>query len=134
MRHWWILVAILIILVLAGAAYAFLLPGLSVARQDASPLETGIATWLLRHSVPDAAARAVSPLGPHPAMADVRAGHDLLRGSDRSERGERERERAQRGLLQSGHGGSLALVRPVCLQDGTRVASRLGVRIRSNDS
>jgi predicted CXXCH cytochrome family protein len=78
MRHRWILVAILIVLALAGAAYAFLLPGLSVARQDASPLETGIATWLLRHSVPDAAARAVSPLGPHPAMADVRAGHDLF--------------------------------------------------------
>src|SRR5580692_3828956 len=78
MRHRWILVAVLIVLVLAGAAYAFLLPGISVARQDASPLETDIATWLLRHSVPDAAAQAVSPLGPRPSMADVRAGHDLF--------------------------------------------------------
>jgi predicted CXXCH cytochrome family protein len=43
--------------------YAAVLPGLSVARREPSALETQIATYLLRHSVPDSAKRAVNPLG-----------------------------------------------------------------------
>lgn len=78
MRLRWIAIAIVIVLAIAGIAYTELLPGLSVARQEASGLETEIATWLLRHSVPASAAKAVNPLGSRPAMAEIRAGHDLF--------------------------------------------------------
>jgi predicted CXXCH cytochrome family protein len=78
LRHRWILITAVVVLALAFSAYAFVLPGLSIARQDASPLETGIATWLLHHSVPASAKKAISPLGPRPSIADIRAGHDLF--------------------------------------------------------
>jgi predicted CXXCH cytochrome family protein len=78
MRHRWILVAVIVLVVLAGVGYALFLPGLSVARQEPSKFETEVATWLLRHSVPASAAAAFNPLGAHPAMADIRAGHDLF--------------------------------------------------------
>lgn len=71
--------AILVLALLAGAAYALLLPGLSKANQDASVPEIEIATWLLHHSVPDSAMKAVNPLGPKFAQADVTAGRDLFR-------------------------------------------------------
>jgi predicted CXXCH cytochrome family protein len=71
--------AILVGLIAAGMAYAFLLPGLSVARQQPAGLEVEVATYLLHHSVPDSAIRAVNPLGAHPDMANVRAGQDLFR-------------------------------------------------------
>ncbi len=74
----WIAVTVILLVVLAGAGYALFLPGLSVARQEPSRLESEIATWLLHHSVPDSAAQAASPLGPRPAMAEIRAGHDLF--------------------------------------------------------
>ena len=51
------------VLAIVGGLYFLLLPGLSVARQAPSALETQIATYLLRHSVPESAKRAVSPLG-----------------------------------------------------------------------
>ena len=63
---------------LAGAAYVWLLPGLSVADQEPSPLEVKIATWLLNHSVPASAANASNPLGARPDPAEIRAGHDLF--------------------------------------------------------
>jgi predicted CXXCH cytochrome family protein len=74
-----ILAAILIaVLAAGGAAYVFLLPGLSVARQEPSGLEVEIATYLLHHSVPGSAMDAVNPLGTHPDAAAIRAGHDLF--------------------------------------------------------
>ena len=74
-----LLVAIAIaLLAVAGAAYVFLLPGLSVARQEPSGFEVEVATYLLHHSVPDSAVRAQSPLGPRPDPAAIQAGHDLF--------------------------------------------------------
>lgn len=63
---------------LAVIAYFTFVPGMSVARQEPSRLEVKIATWLLRNSVPDAAATAVNPLGPKPDPAAIRAGQDLF--------------------------------------------------------
>jgi predicted CXXCH cytochrome family protein len=78
MRLRWIVIAVVLVLVLAGVGYALFLPGLSVARQEPSKFETEVATWLLRHSVPASAAAAFNPLGARPARADIRAGHDLF--------------------------------------------------------
>jgi predicted CXXCH cytochrome family protein len=76
MRLRWIL--LVVILVVAGAFYALLLPGLSVARQEPSALEVKVATWLLHASVPASAKQTVNPLGAHPDPAAIRAGHDLF--------------------------------------------------------
>ncbi|HEY1877812.1 MAG TPA: c-type cytochrome, partial [Rhizomicrobium sp.] len=71
-------IAILAILVILAAVFWFaVLPGLSVARQEPSRLEVGLATWLLHKSVPAAARDAVNPLGAHPDPAALVAGHDL---------------------------------------------------------
>ena len=78
MRHRWILVTAVLVVALAGAGYALILPGLSVARQEPSRLETEIATWLLRHSVHASAVNAPNPLGAKPDPAEIRAGHDLF--------------------------------------------------------
>jgi predicted CXXCH cytochrome family protein len=69
---------IVLLLAAAGIGYALLLPGLSVARQEPSPVEITAATWLLHHSVPAAATAAVNPLGAHPDPASVTAGKDLF--------------------------------------------------------
>ena len=73
-----IIAAAAVMLVLAGLAYVFLLPGLSAARNQPSKLEVAVATFLLRHSVPADAAAKTNPLNIHPDAADVRAGHDLF--------------------------------------------------------
>jgi predicted CXXCH cytochrome family protein len=74
------------LIVLTGAAvviaiglifYVAVLPGLSVARQEASPLEIQVATYLLRHSVPESAKSVANPLGKD--QASVTAGADLFR-------------------------------------------------------
>lgn len=73
------IVALLAVAVVAGAAaalYMFALPGLSSARPESARLEVAVATWLLRHSVPAAAAEQHTPLGTDPA--DIAAGHDLF--------------------------------------------------------
>jgi predicted CXXCH cytochrome family protein len=72
---WMVVIAIILV---CAAAYALLLPGLSVARQQPSRFETEVATYLLHHSVPASADKAVNPLGPHPAPSEIRAGHDLF--------------------------------------------------------
>ena len=68
MKPWtrWIAAAAAGLVLLAVAAYVFILPGLSVARQEPSRAEVVIATWLLHQSVPRAAKAAINPLGPHP--------------------------------------------------------------------
>jgi predicted CXXCH cytochrome family protein len=62
----------------AAILYETVLPGLSVAKREPSSLETSIASWLLRESVPDAARTAVNPLGTTPDPAAVAKGHDLF--------------------------------------------------------
>ena len=63
--------------VLAVAAYFVVLPGFSSARGEPPELETNVATWLLRHSVPAADKQKVNPLGKD--VADITAGRDLFR-------------------------------------------------------
>jgi predicted CXXCH cytochrome family protein len=62
---------------LAAAAYFLVLPGLSSARGEPPELETNMATWLLRHSVPAADKQKVNPLGSD--AADITAGRELYR-------------------------------------------------------
>ena len=71
-------VAAIVVLALAGAAYFLLLPGLSVARQEPSRFEVQVATWLLHASVPAAEKNKVNPLNAQPDPANIRAGHDLF--------------------------------------------------------
>jgi predicted CXXCH cytochrome family protein len=65
------------IIVLVGALYEWMIPGLSSARTEQSQAETFIATWLLHESVPQAAKDRTNPLGSDPA--DIAAGRDLFR-------------------------------------------------------
>jgi predicted CXXCH cytochrome family protein len=80
MKRWSIIALAFVVaaIALGGLGYALVLPGLSVARQEASPVEVTAATWLLRHSVPAAAKAAANPLGAHPDPAVITAGHDLF--------------------------------------------------------
>ena len=66
-----------VVILLLAAAYYFLLPGLSVARNQPSKLEVDVATYLLRHSVPASAKAMTNPLGAHPDPAAIAAGRDL---------------------------------------------------------
>ncbi len=74
-----LIVAACVALVLGAAAalYWLALPGLSSARTAPSGIETAAATWLLRHSVPEAARRRRNPLGTD--AADIVAGRELFR-------------------------------------------------------
>jgi predicted CXXCH cytochrome family protein len=65
------------LVLLAAAAYIFVLPGFSMARNDPAALEIRIATWLLRHSVPAIDAQRVNPLGQD--VAGITAGRELFR-------------------------------------------------------
>src|ERR1700729_1288315 len=61
-------VAVLIVLAVGAAAlYRFALTGLSSARPSPPKIETKVATWLLRNSVPAEAAARVNPLKPEEA-------------------------------------------------------------------
>jgi predicted CXXCH cytochrome family protein len=68
---------VLSVLVLAGAFYMLVLPGLSVARKEPSQLETQMASWLLRNSVPASASAMVNPLKGDAAA--ITAGSDQFR-------------------------------------------------------
>jgi predicted CXXCH cytochrome family protein len=70
-------VIVLLLLAAAAVTYRTLVPGLSSARSDPSELEVAIATWLLRHSVPEVEAARTNPLGSDPA--EVAAGSDLFK-------------------------------------------------------
>ena len=71
------IVVVVTVIVLAGAAYEWIIPGLSSARTVPPRFEIAIATWLLHHSVPAQAQRQVNPLGSD--VADIVAGRDLFR-------------------------------------------------------
>jgi predicted CXXCH cytochrome family protein len=60
-----------------GVAYFFVLPGFSTARKEPPAIETDVATWLLRHSIPESAKNAANPLGKDPS--DITAGRELFR-------------------------------------------------------
>lgn len=68
---------IILVIVAAAALYKFALPGLSSARPEPPKVEVAVATWLLRHSVPEAWRKQSNPLGVD--IADVAAGRDLFR-------------------------------------------------------
>ena len=75
------LTVLLVLGLLAVAAVVFyfaVLPGLSVARNQPSKLETEVATYLLRHSVPASAKAMANPLGAHPDPAAIAAGRALF--------------------------------------------------------
>jgi predicted CXXCH cytochrome family protein len=63
--------------IVAGLAYHFVLPGLSVARLGPPPIEVSVAGWLLHASVPAADKARSNPLGADPA--DIAAGQGLFR-------------------------------------------------------
>ncbi|MFO1248634.1 MAG: c-type cytochrome [Alphaproteobacteria bacterium] len=71
-------VAFIALMLVGAAAYALLLPGLSVARNEPSALEVRVATWLLHASVPSAEKNKTNPLNAQPDAANIRAGHDLF--------------------------------------------------------
>ena len=71
------IVVVLIVIVVAGALYEWIVPGLSSARTVPPKLEIAIATWLLHQSVPAQAQRQANPLGSD--AADIVAGRDLFR-------------------------------------------------------
>ena len=80
-KRWFAVSVGIVVAVVAVAAllHQLALPGLSVARGDPPRIEVMLATWLLRQSVPEAARRAVSPLGDTPDPAAIAAGADLFR-------------------------------------------------------
>ena len=71
------IVVVFVVIVLAGALYEWLVPGLSSARTVPPKLEIAIATWLLHQSVPAQAQKQANPLGSD--AADIVAGRDLFR-------------------------------------------------------
>ena len=71
------LVAVVVIVVGAGALYQWLVLGLSSARTEPGPLETKIATWLLHESVPAQAKARTNPLAND--AAEIAAGGDLFK-------------------------------------------------------
>lgn len=68
---------VLAMIVLGGALYEWIVPGLSSARTEQSQVETTIATWLLHQSVPERAKKQTNPLGSD--SAEIAAGRDLFR-------------------------------------------------------
>lgn len=48
------IVIVFVTMIVAGALYERIVPGLSSARTQPSQVEAAIATWLLHHSVPEA--------------------------------------------------------------------------------
>ena len=79
MLHRYRLVSLIVlsVVILLGALYLLVLPGLSIARGDPSQLEVQMASWLLRNSVPASAKNMVNPLKGDAAA--IAAGSDLFR-------------------------------------------------------
>jgi predicted CXXCH cytochrome family protein len=68
---------VLLVVVIFGYLYLRALPGLSVARNEPGAVETTVATWLLRHSVPAGDSAKQNPLASDAAAAA--AGRDIYR-------------------------------------------------------
>jgi predicted CXXCH cytochrome family protein len=69
--------AVFAIIIMVGAIYEWIVPGLSSARTEQSQVETAIATWLLHQSVSERQKERVNPVGSDPA--DITAGRDMFR-------------------------------------------------------
>jgi predicted CXXCH cytochrome family protein len=69
--------AVVVVAVILGVLYLRALPGLSVARNEPPALETAVATWLLRHSVPQDDRAKRNPLAADAAAAA--AGQETFR-------------------------------------------------------
>ncbi len=75
-----LLIAIIVVfamIILAGALYQWIVPGLSSARPQPPKVEVAVTSWLLRHSVPEPARKRRNPLGAD--AADIVAGRDLFK-------------------------------------------------------
>jgi mono/diheme cytochrome c family protein len=72
-----VIVVLAALLLLAVGFYFTVLPGFSVARNEPSKLEVGLATWMLKHSVPADKAAMTNPLSAHPDAADITVGRAL---------------------------------------------------------
>jgi predicted CXXCH cytochrome family protein len=75
-RRYKVALAILAVIAVVAALDRIILPGLSSARPAPPEVEISVATWLLRHAVPESARDAVNPLGRD--GGDVVAGHELF--------------------------------------------------------
>jgi mono/diheme cytochrome c family protein len=73
------LIALAIVFILLGTAYAFIMWEGSSSRADAPRLESVVAQWLLNRTVPATERDRPNPLRAHPDAADVTAGRDLYR-------------------------------------------------------
>jgi predicted CXXCH cytochrome family protein len=73
----WVAAVLIVVAAAFGFAWYRVLPGLSVAPQDAPKAEVAVATWLLKHSVPPADRARVNPVAA--TGADIEAGHQLFR-------------------------------------------------------
>ena len=71
-------ITVAVVLVL-GVVYRYIVSGGLIARQQPSALETNIAGWLLRLSVPESAKAQKSPLSKYAASQDDTAGRDLYK-------------------------------------------------------
>jgi predicted CXXCH cytochrome family protein len=74
-----LVVALAVLLGGAAALDRLALPGLSSARPEPPEAEIAVATWLLRHSVPEADQQRRNPFTADPA--DIAAGHDLFQNN-----------------------------------------------------
>src|SRR5579864_6285480 len=70
-------VVVFVLVVLAGALYEWITPGLSSARTQPSQIEKSVATFLLHQSVPAEAKARTNPLGSDPA--EIAAGRDQFK-------------------------------------------------------
>lgn len=71
----WIGVVIGLVLLAGAGFYFFVLPGFSIAKQEPPAIETQVATWMLRHSVPAEAKNRTNPLSKD--VASVSAGKEI---------------------------------------------------------
>ena len=71
------LIALAILFVLVGTAYAFIMWEGSSSRGDAPRLESTVAQWLLNQTVPTSERNRPNPLRVHLDSADVTAGRDV---------------------------------------------------------
>jgi mono/diheme cytochrome c family protein len=68
-----------VLLLLMGAAFAFIMWEGSSSRGNAPTLESTVAQWLLKRTVPAGDRDMPNPLSTHPDVADVASGRDVYR-------------------------------------------------------
>src|SRR5690348_10649685 len=73
------LAIVVVLVLLMGAAYAFIMWEGSSARGDAPAIEQAVAQWLLYRTVPGHNRDARNPLAAHADPADVNSGAEVFR-------------------------------------------------------